>query len=86
MTGVGPGVVTADLHGKTAYQAKVTADALLRRADRSVYRIRLVHGCHGGTALRDFLRSEYGHRSGVLRLEVSPDGGTTELILREYVR
>ena len=28
---MGPGTVTADLHGKTKYQARVTVDALLRR-------------------------------------------------------
>jgi DNA-nicking Smr family endonuclease len=81
----GPGIVTADLHGRTAYQARVTVDALLRRAGRGVYRIRLIHGCHGGTALRDFLRAEYGARPGVLRVETSPDGGVTELVVREYV-
>ena len=53
---MGPGVITADLHGKNAYQAKVTVEALLRRADRATYRLRLIHGCHGGTALRDFIR------------------------------
>ena len=54
--GAGPGVITADLHGKNTYQAKVTVDALLRRAGGGTYRLRLIHGCHGGTALRDFLR------------------------------
>lgn len=78
------GVLTADLHGKNTHQAKITADALLRRAGRGVYRIRLIHGCHGGTALRDFLRAEYGHHPRVRRLVLSPDGGTTELVLREY--
>jgi DNA-nicking Smr family endonuclease len=78
------GVVTADLHGKTKYQAKVTVDALLRRAAAGTYRLRLIHGCHGGTELRDFVREEYGRHPKVRRLEVSPDGGTTELILREY--
>ena len=49
---MGPGTVTADLHGKTKYQAKVTVDALLRRAGGGTYRLRLSHGCHGGTARR----------------------------------
>ena len=78
-------VITADLHGKTAYQAKVTVDALLRRAGTGTYRIRLIHGSHGGTALRDFIRVEYAHHSKVKRLILSPDGGATELVLREYV-
>lgn len=78
------GIVTVDLHGKNTYQAKVTVDAQLRRS-RGVYRLRLIHGCHGGTALRDFLHREYSRHPQVKRLILSPDGGTTELVLREFV-
>lgn len=78
------GVVTADLHGKTKYQAKVTVDALLRRAAAGTYRLRLIHGHNSGTELRDFLRAEYAHHPKILRLEGSADGGITELVLREY--
>lgn len=80
----GPGVAVADLHGKNVYQAKVTVDALLRRAGGGTYRLRLIHGCHGGTVLRDFLEAEYRRHPRVKRLVLSPDGGTTELVLREY--
>jgi len=45
----------------------------------------VVHGYHGGTALRDFIRAEYGRHPKVLRLMPSPDGGATELVLREYI-
>ena len=79
------GTLTVDLHGKNTYQAKVTLDAALRRAKAGTYRIRVVHGYHGGTALRDFIRTEYGHHPRVKRLLLSPDGGATELVLREYV-
>lgn len=79
------GTITADLHGKNTYQAKITVDALLRRAKSGTYRIRLIHGSHGGTALRDFIRAEYVRHPKVKRLTLSPDGGTTELVLREYV-
>jgi len=78
------GVITADLHGKNTYQAKVTIDALLRRTTAGTYRLRIIHGHHGGTALRDFIRQEYAHHPKVKRLMSSPDGGTTELVLREY--
>ena len=77
------GILTTDLHGKNTYQAKVTVDALLRRAGNGTYRIRLVHGYHGGTALREFLRAEYACHPKVKRIMLSPDGGTTELVLRE---
>jgi DNA-nicking Smr family endonuclease len=79
------GILSLDLHGKNTYQAKVAADALLRRAGSGTYRIRLIHGCHGGTALRDFLQKEYTAHPKVKRLIISSDGGTTELVLREYV-
>ena len=79
------GIVTVDLHGKNTYQAKVTLDALLRRAGAGTYRIRVIHGSHGGTALRDFIQAEYSHHPRVKRLLLSPDGGATELVLREYV-
>ena len=78
-------VITADLHGKTVHQAKVTVDALLKRARAGTYRVRLIHGSHGGTALRDFIRTEYAHHPKVKRLVLSPDGGATELVLREYI-
>ena len=79
------GIVTVDLHGKNTYQAKVTLDALLRRAGGGTYRIRVIHGSPGGTALRDFIRTEYSRHPRVKRLLLSPDGGATELVLREYV-
>lgn len=79
------GILTADLHGKNTYQAKVTIDALLRRAGNATYRLRLIHGSHGGTALRDLIRAEYAHHPKVRKLILSPDGGVTELVLREYV-
>ena len=77
-------IISVDLHGKNTYQAKVTIDAQLRRVSAGIYRIRLIHGYHGGTALRDFIRSEYNNHPKIKRMLSSPDGGTTELILREY--
>ncbi len=74
------GILTADLHGKNTYQAKITVDALLRRAGRGTYRLRLIHGCHSGTALRDFLRSEYaGHPKVRRRHGFGPSGVLTFL-------
>lgn len=75
------GVVTIDLHGKNAYQARVTIDAALRRARAGTYRLRIIHGCNGGTALRDLVRQEYKGRC--LRT-VAISEGVTELVLREY--
>lgn len=75
------GIVEIDLHGKNEYQAKVTIDAALRRAKAGTYRLRLIHGYHGGTALRDMIRREYATKC----LRVLPlDSGRTDLILREF--
>lgn len=74
------GIVTLDLHGKTEYQARIAIDAALRRS-RGVYRIRCIHGYHGGTVLRDMLRRDYTGK--VLRLQTINEG-TTDLVLREF--
>ena len=76
------GIVELDLHGKNTYQAKVAIDAALRRAKSGTYRIRLIHGYHGGTALRDMIRREYAGQ--VARLETGVDPGVTDLVLREF--
>ncbi len=74
-----------DLHGKNAYQARVMIDSVLRRADASVYRIRVVHGYHGGDTLRELVAS-YAAHPRVKRVERGVNEGCTELILREYER
>ena len=45
-------IVELDVHGMTLYQAQIAVDAALRRAG-GAYRIRVIHGYRGGTALRD---------------------------------
>ena len=78
------GIVIIDLHGKNTYQAQITIHAALRRASAGTYRIRLIHGFHGGTVLRNFIKTEYGTHPKVRRILLSPDGGTTDLVLREF--
>jgi len=79
------GIVEIDLHNKNQYQARISIDAALRRANKSVYRIRLIHGCTHGTVLRDMVRAEYGAHPGVLRIEGTENGAKTDLVLREFV-
>lgn len=79
-----PGILEIDLHGKNRYQARITVDAALRRAGGGTYRIRCIHGYHGGSALRDMLREEYAGHPRVLRLETGLSPGSTELVLREF--
>ena len=78
------GIITIDLHGKTVYQAQIAVNAALRRASAGTYRIRVIHGFHSGTVLRDFIKTEYSTHSKVRRLLHSPDGGATDLVLREF--
>ncbi len=76
------GIVKLDLHGKNRFQARTALDACLRRSG-GVYRIRVVHGFHGGVSLRDLLREEYASHPRVLRLEPAGEG-QTDLVLREW--
>lgn len=77
-------VLELDLHGCTVYQAEIAIDAALRRAKAGTYRIRLIHGYQGGTALRNMIRTKYRSHPKVLRLEMGMNQGQTDLILREY--
>ena len=61
-------VTVLDLHGKNVYQARVAIEAALRRARGGVCRLRLIHGCHGGTALRDMIYDTYAAHPAVKRL------------------
>ena len=79
-----PGILELDLHGKNTYQAKVALEAALRRAGAGTYRIRIIHGYHGGTVLRDMVRREYGAHPRVKLVEGGFDPGITDLVLREF--
>ncbi|MDO5112650.1 MAG: Smr/MutS family protein [Clostridia bacterium] len=70
-----------DVHGKSAYQAKVAVDATLRRAG-GAYEVRVIHGYNAGSAIRDMLRREYGSHPRVLSLEPGDNMGQTRLLLR----
>lgn len=77
-------ILELDIHGMTQVQAKTAIDAKLRRAGSGVYRLRIIHGYHSGTALRDMIRREYGSHPKVKRVELGLNQGVTDLILREY--
>lgn len=72
-----------DVHHMTKVQAIAAIDARLRRADSSVYRLRIIHGYHGGTVLRDAVRAHYRDHPKVIRIELGLNPGETDLILRE---
>ena len=72
-----------DVHNMTKTQAIAAVDASLRRAGASVYRLKVIHGYHGGTVLRDAIRSHYRSHPKVRRIEVGLNPGETDLVLRE---
>ena len=76
-------IVELDVHGMTLYQAQIAIDAALKRAG-GAYRIRVIHGFHGGTALRDGIRERYAAHPKVKRIELGLNQGQTDLVLREF--
>lgn len=78
------GILEIDIHGMTRRQAKEFLEMRVKRAGRDVYRIRVIHGFHGGTELRDMVRQELSKNSRVLRCEIGLNPGETDLVLREY--
>lgn len=80
---VSSGIIEVDIHGMTKQQAKTCLESQLRRASSSTYRIRVIHGYHGGTELRDMVRRDFAKYSKVLRIELGLNPGETDLVLRE---
>ena len=76
------GIIEIDVHGMNCSQALVAVNAKLRLA-KGAYRIRVIHGFHGGSALKDMVREEYSQHPKVRRLETRLGDGVTDLILRE---
>ena len=77
------GFIEIDVHNMTKTQAITAIDAKLRRANASVYRVRVIHGYHGGTVIRDAVRTNYRKHPKVKRIEIGLNPGETDLILRE---
>jgi hypothetical protein len=48
-----------------------------------VYTVRVIHGYHNGTVLRDSIRKHYKEHPKVIRIELGLNPGETDLILRE---
>lgn len=73
-----------DVHGKNLFQARGAVASALARATSADYRLCVIHGFRGGTAIRDMLHEEYARHPRVLRIEPSANPGQTILVLREY--
>ena len=77
-------IIEIDLHNMNTEDAKYRVARALKEAGSGVYRIRLVHGYHGGTKIRSMIREEFhpGLEPKVLRIEGGANEGITELVLR----
>lgn len=79
-------IIEVDVHGLTADQAVEKIETVIKKADRSTYRIRIVHGFHRGNHIQNAIYREIGHglNPKVLRITGGDNPGITELVLREY--
>ncbi len=79
------GIIEIDVHGLNVEEAVAKVAAAVQAAGNSTYRIRVIHGYHGGTRIRSGIREEfsYGREPRVKRIEMGSNQGITELILRE---
>lgn len=79
------GVIEVDLHGLRVEDAIKKAESEVKKASSGVYIIRLIHGYHGGTRIRDAIEEEfsYGRNEKVKRIKQGSNPGITELVLRE---
>ncbi len=79
------GIIEIDLHGKNRFQARTIIDSQLRKANESVYYIRLIHGFHSGIDLKNMIQDVYGNgrHPKVKRVKQGSNPGITDLVLRE---
>lgn len=77
------GIIEIDVHGMNQYQAKMKIQSVLKKLNSSVYIIRIIHGYHNGTILRDMLRREFRSHPKIKRIELSLNQGITDLIIRD---
>ncbi len=75
-------VLEIDVHGLNSYQAKTLIDSKLKKPC-GAYRLRIIHGYHGGSVLSEMITKEYKNNSKVLRIERGLNIGQTDLILKE---
>lgn len=77
-------IIELDLHGLTCEEAQYKIEKAVKSAGSGVYRIRCIHGFHGGTRIKDMIRREFGHglEPRIKSIRGGVNEGITELILR----
>ncbi len=80
-----PGIIELDLHGLKVEDAVRKVTNTVNRANSSVYIIRVIHGYHGGTRIKEAIEDEfsYGRSDKVKSIRPGSNPGITELVLRE---
>ncbi len=78
-------IIEIDVHGMTVDEAIRAIQGKVHAAATGVYKIRVIHGYHGGTRIRSAIFEEfrYGREPKVKRVEMGSNEGITELILKE---
>lgn len=78
-------IIEIDVHKMTVQEAVEAIQKKVEQAGPSVYKIRVIHGYHGGTRIRSAVREEfsYGREPKVKRIAAGDNEGITELILKE---
>ncbi|MCH4238726.1 MAG: Smr/MutS family protein [Oscillospiraceae bacterium] len=75
-------VVELDIHGETEESALHLLTHWLSRAPADVKEVHVIHGCHGGTVLRDMVRHRLKHPRIASKM-VTLNPGETLLILKD---
>lgn len=74
--------IEADIHGMRVLEAKRELETLIGRADKSIREIVVIHGYHGGSALKNMVRSELLHPR-IQQKILSLNQGETTLLLKK---
>ncbi|ARP49439.1 MULTISPECIES: Smr/MutS family protein [Caproicibacterium] len=75
-------VVELDIHGETRESAMHLLTHWLSHTPADVQEVRVIHGCHGGTVLRDMVRRQLKHPRIASKL-ITLNPGETRLILKK---
>ena len=78
--------IDVDVHGMTSEQAIEKIELLIKKANSSTYRIRVVHGFNRGNSIQRAIYREIGHgfNPKIVRSVGGDNPGVTELVLREF--
>ncbi len=70
-----------DLHGMNEFEAKRYLDDVINNASKDIKELKVIHGCHGGKVLQNFVRKKYSHSRIGGKIKEFNDGVTT-LVLK----